>query len=105
MSTYPFLHCLINISQVLDTIKGDAQHVLWVCWAVVSREHVQHGIDLVNKAGLLDANCSKVSEEHHHVYFAVCGMLQSKVHVDISANLQSACLCSQSSILAYANIP
>lgn len=86
MNAYPFLYYLIDLPQVLDTIKCNAQHVLWVCWAVVSSEHVQHGIDLVNKAGLLNLNCSKVSEEHHHMCFAVGGMLRIiKVHVDISA--------------------
>ncbi len=34
------LYCLLNLLQVFGRVKGDAQHVLWLFWIVMSSEHV-----------------------------------------------------------------
>ena len=69
---------MMYLLEIFTAVKHDAEHMLRVCWAVVSSEHVQCSVDLVNQTGPLNLDDPKVSEIHHHMCFPMTGMLHSR---------------------------
>ena len=57
-------------------------------------EHVQHSQDLERQHRSLDLDSTKVSEEHDHVHFAMCWVLQ-KQHLRLELYCQTAARTAQ----------